>query len=84
MYRIASSGILGFEPYRNLFTTLGVALGFEQKYEIAAVFHNDRKYGGVENTAIPNFIYRFTSSDIRRTIQSWSPIAGHNTDSGTR
>ncbi|MGD9874789.1 MAG: class I SAM-dependent methyltransferase [Kiritimatiellia bacterium] len=77
MYRVASKGIIGFEANRNLFTTLGVKLGFGQEYETAAVFYNDLKYGGISNSAIPNYVYRFTAGDIRRTVSTLNPAARH-------
>ena len=77
MYRVASSGIVGFEPNRNLFTSLGVKLGVGQEYETAAVFYNDLKYGGVANTQVPNLVYRYTQDDIMRTVQTYAPIARH-------
>lgn len=77
MYRVASSGILGFEPLRNLFTLVGVKMGFGQEYETAAVYFNDCRCGGVEDSAIPNYVYRFTKGDIARTIQSYAPIREH-------
>ena len=39
-----------------------------QEYEHAAVFYNDCVFGGVKNTPIPNFIYRWTRRDIEKTI----------------
>lgn len=78
MYRVASRGVLGFEPNRNVFTTLGVKLGFGQEYETAAVFYNDCQRGGVVNSAIPNYTYRFSKQDIARAIQVFAPIAKHS------
>ena len=77
MYRIARKGVIGFEPNMNLFTKLGAKLGFGQKWEHAAVFFNDLKWGGVENTEIPNFVYRFRADDIRQTANTFNPIADH-------
>ncbi|BDS06759.1 hypothetical protein NT6N_17990 [Oceaniferula spumae] len=77
MYRIARKGVIGFEPNMNLFTKLGANLGFGQKWEHAAVFFNDLKWGGVENTDIPNFVYRFRADDIRQTANTFNPIADH-------
>ncbi len=77
MYRVASRGILGFEPNQNLFTRLGVKLGFGQQYETAAVFFNDCRFGGVANSQIPNYVYRFTKAEVIKTIQAYSPIAAH-------
>jgi hypothetical protein len=48
-----------------------------QVYEHAAVFYNDCKYGGVNNTDIPNYIYRWTEREIEKTIQSYAPYSKH-------
>lgn len=77
MYRIARKGVIGFEPNMNLFTKLGAHLGFGQIWEHAAVYFNDLKWGGVENTEIPNFVYRFRADDIRQTANTFNPIADH-------
>jgi SAM-dependent methyltransferase len=77
MYRVASTAVLGIEPHDNFFTKLGVKWGFGQSYETAAVFYNGCKFGGVANTRVPNFVYRFTRSEIRSTIQCNNPIAQH-------
>jgi len=77
MYRVARKGILGFEPHDCLFTRLGVKLGFGQAYETAAVYHNKLKWGGVANTAVPNYVYRFSARDLVRTIQVNRPIGKH-------
>lgn len=77
MFRVAKKGILGFEPHDCLYTRLGVKSGFGQKYETAAVFYNNLKFGGVDNTHIPNFVYRFAARDIVKTIQVNNPIGEH-------
>jgi len=75
MYRVASRGILAFEPYRSWFTRAGVALGFGQQYETAAVYHNDFAHGGVDDSPVPNYVYRFSTGEIRRTLQALAPVA---------
>jgi SAM-dependent methyltransferase len=80
MYRVARRAVIGFEPHRNLYTTLGVKLGAGQEYEDAAVFYNDCRWGGVANTEIPNYVVRFNRGDIERTVQIYNPIAPHRID----
>lgn len=77
MYRVARRLVIGFEPHRNFYTSLGVKLGAGQEYEDAAVFYNDCRWGGVANTEIPNYVVRFNRGDIERTIQTYNPIARH-------
>ncbi len=74
MFRVARKGIIGFEPNKNHYTRLGVRLGFGQQYEAAAVLDNECRWGGVENSEIPNYVYRFDKEDIERTIQAYAPV----------
>ena len=78
MYRVAERGLLMFEPYDNLLTRLGVWLKVGQDYEHASVFYNDLKYGGVRNTWMPNYIYRWTDRGIIKTVNSWAPHGRHH------
>jgi SAM-dependent methyltransferase len=73
MYRVGRKGILLFEPYDNLLTRLGVRLRFGQDYEHAATFSKDCAHGGVGNSSIPNYVYRFTEREIVKTINSFAP-----------
>jgi hypothetical protein len=76
MYRVARRGLLVFEPQDTLLTRLGVRLGVGQRYELAAVADNDLRWGGVQNTDVPNFVYRWTERDIRKTLAAFDPT-GH-------
>ena len=77
MYRVASKGVLVFEPRDGVLVRCGVRLGLGQEYEVAAVVANDGAYGGVENSAVPNYVYRWTPRDVEKTIQSYAPHARH-------
>lgn len=74
MLRVARRGVLMFEPYDNLLTRLGVRLGIGQDFEHAAVFYNDCRFGGLRNTPVPNYIYRFTRREIRKTVVCGMPL----------
>lgn len=73
LYRVSRQGILVFEPRDTLLVRLGVRLNFGQQYEIAAVSDHALQFGGVGNTHIPNFIYRWTEREIEKTISSYEP-----------
>jgi len=77
MYRVAHKGILLFEPYDNFLTRLGMRVHIGQEYEHAAVFYNDCSYGGVKNSWIPNYVYRWTETEIIKTITAFAPHAHH-------
>lgn len=78
MYRVASRAVLLFEPYDNVLTRVGVRFGFGQEYEHASVYNNHTHHGGVDNTAVPNFVYRFTEREIVKAIHCYAPYAKHD------
>ena len=73
MVRVASKGVIVFEPRDSFLTRCGVRLQFGQDYETAAVAANGGVAGGVRNTAIPNYVYRWTEREIEKTISSFCP-----------
>ncbi len=73
MYRVARRGILVFEPRDTALVRLGVRLDFGQQYEVAAVAGNRMTSGGVDNSAIPNFVYRWSEREVEKTIRAWEP-----------
>ena len=77
MYRVARKAVVAFEPPDNLAVRAMMRIGLAQTYENAAVRSNDGKGGGVNNTATPNFVYRFTEREIEKAVQSFAPIAHH-------
>lgn len=77
MYRVARVGVLVFESRDSLTMRLMQRLGITLSYEDAAVFYNDCRYGGVDNSPIPNFVYRWTEREVEKTICSYDPTARH-------
>src|SRR5262249_38325060 len=77
LYRVARKGVLLFEPYDTLFSRIGARLNFGQTYELAAVFSNNFQFGGVNNTAIPNYIYRMSESEIEKVVTCFAPYGKH-------
>lgn len=73
MYRVAKRGVLVFEPQDTRLVRLGVKLGFGQEFEVAAVAEHGLKFGGVGNSATPNFVYRWTEREIEKTIKAGAP-----------
>jgi SAM-dependent methyltransferase len=81
MYRVARQAVLLFEPYDNLLTRVGVRLGIGQEYEYAGVageWGRAGHRGGVADTTIPNFVYRFTEREIVKAVHSFAPYARHD------
>jgi SAM-dependent methyltransferase len=77
MYRVAKRTLILFEPADSLASRLGRILGIGQIYEFAAVEDNGRECAGWRNTSVPNWVYRFTASEIRQTINCAHPFGPH-------
>jgi ubiquinone/menaquinone biosynthesis C-methylase UbiE len=77
MYRVAKKGAIAFESRDSLLMKILEQVGLSPSYEHLAVYYNDGKFGGVNNTEIPNYIYRWTEREIEKTINSYAPYAKH-------
>jgi len=77
MYRVSRKGLLVFEPRDSLLTRIWIRLNFSQEYEVAAVVGNGYAFGGVRNTSLPNFVYRWTEREIEKTVCSNAPWGTH-------
>jgi hypothetical protein len=73
MYRVARELVLVFEPRDSLIARLGIRMGFGQEYERAAVFAHGGTAGGTRDSFVPNFVYRWSESEVEKTIRSFEP-----------
>jgi SAM-dependent methyltransferase len=78
MYRVSKTGLVVFEPLDNMTSRFSTRVGLGQEFEVSAVAETGCTGGGVRNTAIPNYVYRWTPREIEKTITSFAPI-GHHT-----
>jgi ubiquinone/menaquinone biosynthesis C-methylase UbiE len=77
MYRVARRGIVVIESRDSLIMRLANWLRLSPEYEIEAVIDNDFCTGGLNNTEIPNYIYRWTEAEFTKTIRSFNPLGKH-------
>ena len=77
MYRVARKGVLCFEARDNALIRVAKRLGMVPDYELGAVQAHEFRWGGVRNTCIPNYVYRWTENEVRKTIASYAPYAPH-------
>lgn len=77
MYRVSRKGLLVIEPCENWMVRIGRKLGVGQAYEVHAVAAHGLRGGGVNNTPVPNYVYRWTVENIRHTICSFAPEFDH-------
>lgn len=72
MYRVARKCAVAFEARDSLLMRIALRLGLTENFERSAVSPDGMK-GGVADTGIPNFIYRWTERDVEKTIASYDP-----------
>jgi SAM-dependent methyltransferase len=73
MYRVARKGILAVEARESLLTRAAVRFGLASEYELDAVAAHDYESGGVDDTSVPNFVYRWKEQEFRKVIRSADP-----------
>lgn len=86
MYRVARRCLIAFESRDSWIMRRLENWGITQVYEHAAVHFNDGRYGGVNNTEIPNFVYRWTDErEVQKTISAYAPhvVNGYESRYGT-
>jgi SAM-dependent methyltransferase len=77
MYRVARHGVLVFEARDSILMRIAVGLKRVPTYEAGAVRAHEFKWGGVRNTCVPNFVYRWTEREVEKTIASYAPHSQH-------
>ena len=77
MYRVSKKGVFSFEARESFLMKLAVKFNLTYQYETPAVFWNDMKHGGLANTEIPNFIYRWTEHEIEKVVNCYAPYTKH-------
>jgi SAM-dependent methyltransferase len=70
MYRVARKCVVAFESRDSLIMRLAVRLGLTLDYEVDSVA--DGK-GGVAETGVPNYVYRWTEREVIKTVASFDP-----------
>jgi hypothetical protein len=77
MYRVSRDAIIVIESRDSVLMRVAEALGLTQRYEVEAVIGNNFTSGGVDNTVIPNFVYRWTEREFQKTINCFDPTVQH-------
>lgn len=73
MYRVSRKGVVIVESRDSLLVKVAVAMGLSQEYEVSAVTHNQGALGGVDNSEVPNYIYRWTEREFSKTVRACDP-----------
>jgi SAM-dependent methyltransferase len=77
LYRVARHGLVAFEARDSALMRLAQRLHVVDEYELTAVADNAFAAGGVRNTAVPNYVYRWTEREVEKTIASAAPQRRH-------
>jgi SAM-dependent methyltransferase len=77
LYRVAWRGLLALEARDSTLMRLAQRIGVVDEFELTAVADNAFASGGVRNTAVPNFVYRWTEREVEKTIASAAPQRRH-------
>jgi SAM-dependent methyltransferase len=77
LYRVGRRGLLALEARDSALMRLAQRLGVVDEYELTAVADNGFAAGGLRNSAVPNFVYRWTEREVEKTIASAAPQRRH-------
>jgi len=77
LYRVSRQGALALEARDSALMRFAQRLGVVDEYELTAVADNDYAAGGVRNSAVPNYVYRWTEREVEKTIASAAPQRRH-------
>jgi len=77
MYRVARRAAIAFEARDSAVMQFAARIGAGNPYEVSAVEANGGKAGGVRDTGVPNYVYRWTEREVEKTISSFAPHARH-------
>ena len=61
------------EARDSALTRLAVRMGMADAYELAAVTDQGFGAGGLDNTSVPNHVYRWTEAEVVKTLRSYDP-----------
>ena len=80
MYRVCRAGIVAIEARDSALMRLAVRVGMADSYELAAVADQGFRTGGLDNTSVPNHVYRWTESEVVKTLRSYDPTGEPRVD----
>ena len=77
LYRVSRAGVLALEARDSTLMRLANRLGVAEEYELTVVAAEGFRAGGVANSAVPNYVYRWTEREVEKTIRSAAPERRH-------
>lgn len=71
MMRVAKKYVIFMEPNDSFLMSILVKFGFSFPYELSAVVNNNYIKGGVRDSCVPNYIYRWDRSEVLKTASAY-------------
>jgi SAM-dependent methyltransferase len=78
MLRVSKKGVGVFEARNSLLNKIAINFGLVPEYELEPLVLSKGISGGLRNSNIPNFIYRWNERDVKDTVNSFLPHYIHN------
>jgi SAM-dependent methyltransferase len=72
LYRVAIKGVLVIESNDSLIMRLASKIKLTEEFEVSSI-NEDKNTGGLLDTAIPNYVYRWTEKEILKLLKSFDP-----------
>ncbi len=72
MLRVSRKFVIFLEPNDSLIMRVLTYLGFSFPYELPAVIDNGYTAGGVRDSQIPNYIYRWNGREVLKCVSSFA------------
>ena len=72
LYRVAIKGVLVIESTDSFIMRLATKIKLAEEFEVSSV-NEDKNTGGLLDTAVPNYVYRWTEKEILKLLKSFDP-----------
>ena len=72
LYRVAIRGVLIIESNDSFTMRLATKLKLAEEFEVSSI-NKDKNSGGLLDTAIPNYVYRWNEKEILKLLKSFDP-----------
>ncbi len=77
MLRVSKKGIGVFESRDSFLNKLANKLNLAPSYELEPCVLSKGEYGGVRNSHIPNYVYKWTENEVKKAVNSYIPEYKH-------
>jgi ubiquinone/menaquinone biosynthesis C-methylase UbiE len=77
MLRVARKGVCALEARDSFLLKIAIKVGLVPEYELEACVISKGKFGGVRYTSTPNFVYRWTEREVKKTVNTFLPAYKH-------